>query len=77
MNLFRGKKGAEIEEVSTTNNGPPVYGSEKVEEEFMYPTETGASFNSEKKSVADLREGTKRGLDARHVQMIAFGGTIG
>ncbi|KAI7858427.1 hypothetical protein BDC45DRAFT_307963 [Circinella umbellata] len=76
MKMFGRKKEAEIEEVST-NNAPPVYGSEKVEEEFMYPTETGASFNSEKRNGVDLQEGTKRGLDARHVQMIAFGGTIG
>ncbi|KAI9271489.1 amino acid permease/ SLC12A domain-containing protein [Phascolomyces articulosus] len=73
--MFRGKKEEEIQSVSN-DASPPAYGSEKVEEEYMYPTESGASFSS-RKHVVDLQEGTKRGLDARHVQMIAFGGTIG
>ncbi|KAI9498160.1 amino acid permease/ SLC12A domain-containing protein [Zychaea mexicana] len=68
--MFRGKKDAE--EHSTP---PPAFGSEKVEEEYMYPTEAAESFTS--KENTDLQEGTKRGLDARHVQMIALGGTIG
>ena len=64
--FFRGKSDADEQ--------PPVYGSEKIEE-GLYTNDTGASFTS--KQVVDLQEGTKRGLDARHVQMIALGGTIG
>ncbi|KAI8139578.1 amino acid permease/ SLC12A domain-containing protein [Fennellomyces sp. T-0311] len=65
--MFRGKKDAE--------EHPSTFGSEKIEEEYMYPTEANGSFTS--KQHVDLQEGTKRGLDARHVQMIALGGTIG
>ncbi|CDH48806.1 lysine-specific permease [Lichtheimia corymbifera JMRC:FSU:9682] len=68
--FFREKK----EDVADVSIRP--HDSEKVEEEYMYSTGMGpGSINS--RHTIDLQEGTKRGLDARHVQMIALGGAIG
>ncbi|KAL1931715.1 hypothetical protein VTP01DRAFT_9858 [Rhizomucor pusillus] len=53
-----------------------VGGSEKIQDEYAYRPESHLSFNTQR-THRDLQEGTKRGLDARHVQMIALGGTIG
>lgn len=54
----------------------PHVDSEKVEEEYMYSTTIDHGSIASRQSI-DLQEGTKRGLDARHVQMIALGGAIG
>lgn len=62
----------EVEEGAHCNMG----GSEKIQEEYNYRPESHLSFNTQG-THRNLQEGTKRGLDARHVQMIALGGTIG
>lgn len=68
--FFREKK----EDVADVSIRP--HDSEKVEEEYMYSTTMGPGSITSKHTI-DLQEGTKRGLDARHVQMIALGGAIG
>lgn len=53
----------------------PRIGSDKIQEEQDYNNLENGSIHTEK--TGDLQAGTKRGLSARHVQLIALGGTIG
>lgn len=54
------------------------YDSQKIEE---FEKEGAPSYNSKsdhpEDDVESLQHGTKRGLDARHIQMISLGGAIG
>lgn len=66
------------EEGIIIDNAPPPaahYGdSEKVEE---YTYDPSRKSYQETTDTISLQHGTKRSLKARHVQMIALGGTIG
>lgn len=49
---------------------------EKVEA-VVEPTSTLSDGDEYHLSAADIQHGTKRGLSARHIQMISLGGAIG
>ncbi|GAA5798640.1 hypothetical protein HPULCUR_004045 [Helicostylum pulchrum] len=74
ISLSMSKHQLELESSASENR----YDSQKIEE---FEKEGAPSYNSKsdhpEDDVESLQHGTKRGLDARHIQMISLGGAIG
>lgn len=66
-------------EMEATSNVDHRYESQKIEE--FEKSGNAPSYisnaNQNTDDVESLQHGTKRGLDARHIQMISLGGAIG
>lgn len=60
--------------MQSSNNGKPNFNEDEEKRPQYAAHDTDPSHELD---VGEIRETTKRGLKARHAQMIALGGTIG
>lgn len=66
-----------ITENQTTSSSEYHYESQKIEEFEKSSAPSYRSDNLNQEEENHIQEGTHRGLDARHIQMISLGGAIG